>query len=383
MILDKDKIQELTDFRKEVHQHPEVSCEEKETAKRVVNKLGQIDGIEVHDQIGGTGVVAIYDTGKEGKTILFRAELDALPIQEVNDFEYRSTVEEVSHKCGHDGHLTILLGLVHAIVKTPPDTGRVVFLWQPAEENGEGAKAIMADDWFQTIKPDMVIAMHNLPGYVRHKIVLRYHAFTASVKSIIIKLHGKTSHAAEPENGINPAWPIWKILKKSDELSNNDMERKDFCVITPIYINVGDIAYGISAGRGDLRLTIRTWDTKHMNQYCDELEKSIDEICRHFNIDYTTSWTQEFATNRNAKEVVDLIKEVAEESDYMIHERKFPFKWGEDFGLFTQNFKGAMFGIGSGEDTPALHNPDYDFPDELIPTGIDIFHKIALKALSK
>lgn len=381
MTLNKETVDTLVKLRRELHAHPEVSCEEKETARKIASHLNQLENIEVHEKIGGTGVIGIYDTKIAGPSILFRAELDALPIQEINSFSYRSKIDDVSHKCGHDGHMTMLTGLVHAILSDPPKSGRVIFLYQPAEENGEGAKAIMQDSFFLSLNPDIVIALHNLPGYDMHEIVLRRNAFTASVKSLIIKLNGKTSHAAEPEFGINPAWPIWKILKKSDELSNNDVSRKDLCVITPVYIKVGDLAYGISAGQGDLRLTIRTWDEKHMKQYTDELLESIKEICEHYKIDYDLSWTQEFSANKNHDEIVDILFAAASEKGYNITERDHPLKWGEDFGLFTQHYKGAMFGLGSGKNTPALHNPDYDFPDDLIPTGVGIFHSIAKKIL--
>lgn len=381
MKINSSHLDELTRFRRYIHQHPEISCEEEKTAEHVIEKLKAFDNLEVHSQIGGHGIVAIYNSGVPGKSILFRAELDALPIQEINTFEHRSKYENASHKCGHDGHLTILLGLVHQVILHPPEKGKVIFMWQPAEENGEGAKAMMANSWFRSLNPDMVIALHNLPGYPMHQVVVRDQAFTASVKSIIIKLNGKTSHAAEPENGKNPAWPIWRILKAADDMSNNDMQRKDFCVVTPVYIKVGDIAYGISAGQGDLRLTIRTWDEKHMAQFSRQLEDHIKDISAHYSIEVKTQWTQEFSANRNASEVVDLIRKVAKENELDVNERAHPFKWGEDFGLFTQAYKGAMFGLGSGENTPALHNPDYDFPDELISTGVQLFHQIALKAL--
>ncbi|MDX1684538.1 MAG: amidohydrolase [Saprospiraceae bacterium] len=384
MNIDEKMLSELEALRKEIHAHPEISGEEEQTAKRILEQLEKVDDIEVHSGVGGNGIIAVYDTGKEGPIVLLRAELDALPIDEVNDFEYRSKYEDKSHKCGHDGHMVILLGLVRTIVENPPKKGKIYFLWQPAEENGEGAKAVISDEAFSRLdQPDYVLALHNLPGYVKHKVVLRHEVFSASVKSIIIKFKGKTSHAAEPEYGKNPAWPIWKILKLANDLSNNDMSRDDFCVITPIYIKLGDIAYGISAGKGDLRLTIRTWDVKHMTKYSEQLEKGIDEICSDYEIDYKTSWTQEFASNRNNPEVVDVIESVAREFGYEMKERQYPFKWGEDFGLFTQKFKGAMFGLGSGEDTPALHNPDYDFPDELIKSGVELFYHTTTKLLEE
>ena len=144
---------------------------------------------------------------------------------------------------------------------------------------------------------------------------------------------------------------------------------------------MGEIAYGISAGYGEVRLTIRTWSEHIMEKLTSDLIKSIENVSDNHNMPISYSWTQEFYANQNDDQAVAIIKEAANNLSFDIFERKFPFKWGEDFGLFTQNFNGAMFGIGSGEKSPSLHNPDYDFPDEILPTAIQLFHQISLQIL--
>ncbi len=379
--INKELLKELVTFRKMLHANPEVSGKEYKTAKSVSKFLKTCTPTKVIENVGGTGIVAIFDSGKSGKTIMFRAELDALPIQEINTFAHCSTIEGVSHKCGHDGHTTVLLGLARILSEQKPKTGKVFLLFQPAEEDGEGAKAVFTDQKFEGLKPDYIFAFHNLPGYPLNQIVLKNNSFTSAAKSIIIKINGKTAHAAEPENGLNPALAIAEILQESAKLSNNDTDRNDFTLITPIHIEMGEIAYGISAGYGEIRLTIRTWNEKTMEKLTADLTKCIDTSAKNHQMPITYSWTQEFYANQNDDNVVSFIKEAANSLSLNVFERKFPFKWGEDFGLFTQHFKGAMFGIGSGEESPSLHNPDYDFPDEILPNAVQLFHQISVRIL--
>ena len=379
--INKELMKELVTFRKMLHANPEVSGKEYNTAKSVAKFLKTCAPTKIIENIGGTGIVAVFDSGKPGKLVMFRAELDALPIQEINTFSHKSNIDGVSHKCGHDGHTTVLLGLARILSDQKPKTGKVFLLFQPAEEDGEGAKAVFADSKFEALKPDYIFAFHNLPAYPLNQIVVKNNSFTAAVKSIIIKINGKTAHAAEPENGLNPALAIAEILQESAQLSNNDPNREDFTLITPIHIEMGEIAYGISAGYGEIRLTIRTWNEETMEKLTADIISCVEKAAENHQMPITYSWTQEFYANQNDDEAVEIIKESATNLDFDIFERKFPFKWGEDFGLFTQHFKGAMFGIGSGEKSPSLHNPDYDFPDEILPVAIQLFHKISLRIL--
>lgn len=379
--LDKTLISELTAFRKKLHANPEVSGNEYKTAKMVAEFLKTCKPDELIEQVGETGIIAVYDSGKPGKSLMFRADLDALPIQEINTFDYCSTVKGVSHKCGHDGHTTTLLGFAKLLSKQRPNSGKIYLLFQPAEEIGAGAKAILTDVKFKSIKLDYIFAYHNLPSYPLNEIVVKNESFTASVKSIIIKIYGKTAHAAEPEFGLNPALAIAEILKETDLLSNNDTDRDDFKLITPVHIEMGEIAYGISAGYAEIRLTIRTWEEKYMNELATDVLNIVQKNSKKYQIRMETEWTQEFSANKNNEVAVHAIREAANKLSLPIIERKFPFKWGEDFGLFTQNFKGAMFGIGAGIKSPALHNPDYDFPDAILPVGIKLFSQISSQFL--
>lgn len=370
-------VSKLIKIRQYLHANPELSGQEFHTAEKIVELIKPYHPTAIIENVGGAGVVAVFSSGKKGATVLFRSELDALPIHESNDFEYRSKVDNVAHKCGHDGHTAILIGLAERLSEQPLPKGQVILLFQPAEENGTGAKTVLESPKFANIQPDYVFAFHNLPAYPLHQIVVRQNSFTAAVKSIIIKLHGKTAHAAEPEHGINPALAIADILNQLNTISNNQPEREDFAVVTPIHINMGEVYYGISAGYGEVHLTLRAWTEEQLNTLTENLLQIIHVVSDTHQIKTTIEWTHHFAANQNDTTAVDVVVKSAIENQLSVVSRPYPFKWGEDFGLFTQKYKGAMFGIGSGENTPALHNPDYDFPDAIIPTGVDLFYKIA------
>lgn len=371
----KQMLPDLKKIRKEIHQNPELSEHEYNTADRIVKYLTTHSNGSIK-KIANTGVIATFDSGIHGKNTMLRADTDALPIFEINEFDYKSKTPGVSHKCGHDGHTTMMLGVARLLTQYPIKSGKVVLLFQPAEENGMGANAVLNDDNFKDLTFDFVFALHNIPGFKKNQIIIKENTFNANVKSMIIKLHGKTAHAAEPEKGHNPALAIADILHFTEELTNNNPAQDDFFLITPVHLNMGEIAYGISAGEGEIHLTIRSWDVALFDKKCAELESFIQQTCKTYNLKEKIAWTQVFYANKNDDLAIDIVRKAAVENKFELHNMSHSFKWGEDFGLFTQKFKGAMFGLGAGENTPALHNPDYDFPDDITATGMQQFFQI-------
>lgn len=371
--------EQLTYIRRHLHRHPELSTKEVETQRYLKTHLEKLhhDGLQ---EVGGTGLMLLFKGKSPGKNILLRADMDALPIQELNGMEHRSLRDGISHKCGHDGHSAILLGLAHQLSDHRPEKGTVGLLFQPAEENGMGAKAVLEDTRFD-FKADMAFALHNLPGYPLHQVLCRPSSFTAAAKSVIFKLHGRTSHAAEPENGINPALAISEILELSESLSQKDIHKADFRLITTVHLTMGEKAYGVSAGYGELHFTLRSWTNEVMGILEDELLSAIKEICHRRGLGLEKEELDIFHANENDAEAVRIIEQVAKGQALSYAEPPTPFTWGEDFGLFTERFSGAMFGIGAGEDTPPLHHPEYDFPDAIIRTGINMFTGILEKVL--
>ena len=375
-------IHELILLRKKLHASPELSGEETNTSKVIYTFLKTCNPTKIITKVGGFGVLAIFDSKKPGENILFRADIDALPITEINTFKHASLTLGVSHKCGHDGHTCTLLGFAKLLSKNPPKKGKIILLFQPAEETGEGANNVINDPNFEHIKPNYVFAYHNIPGAPLHQIILKNNSFTAAVKSIIIKIQGKNAHAAEPEKGINPALAIAEIIQKFEMLSNNKPESENFSLITPIHINMGEIAYGTSAGYGELRFTLRTWTQEKIEALSLTLLNILQEISIKHKVKIESKWTEEFSATKNNNEAINTIIVAAKHQNLETVFKKEPFKFGEDFGLFTQQFKGAMFGIGAGTHCKPLHNPEYDFPDKILPTAIKLFHQISLQLLN-
>lgn len=372
-------MENIIDVRKYLHANPELSGKEYNTTDFIFSYLQQQTAVSEIYKLT-TGVIAVYDSGCIGDTTLIRADIDALPIQEINSFEHKSTIKNVSHKCGHDGHTAILLEIAKKISENTVQKGKVILLFQPAEETGEGAKKVLKHSFFSNLKIATVLALHNIPGYKAHSILIKKGVFTANVTTLIIKIKGKTAHAAEPEHGKNPSIVIASILSESQKMVINHPEKPNFFLVTPIYTTIGNKAYGVSAGYGEVHFTIRGWDKDLLTSNCEKLEQFVKNICKNDGFEYEITYTQSFLANINDESTVSCIQEAAIKNELEIIQLEQPFKWGEDFGLFTEKYKGAMFGIGSGVDCPALHNPDYDFPDEIIQTGVSMFFSIIEKA---
>lgn len=369
-------------LRHQLHQFPEVSGQEFETAKRIAEFLSGYAPDELIEGIGGTSLATVYTFSEGGPRILIRCELDALPIEEVNTFAHRSVRKGVSHKCGHDGHMSILAGLAEWLAKRSLKKGSVVLLFQSAEETGQGAQEVLKSPLFAKIAPDYVFSLHNLPGNPMHEIRVIDGQFSTTVQSVAIKLMGKQSHAAEPENGRNPALAIAEILQGATSLELNDPRHKNFGLVTPVYVEVGKKEYGISAGYGEVHFTLRCWRPEYMKGLTEKLKVIVRKIAHKYYLKKDLDWFDYFPAVINDPYCNDVLEEAVGKSGGVLKKVAQGCKFGEDFGWFTQKYKGSMFGLGAGEKTPALHNDEYDFPDEIIETGLETFKHIILELLA-
>jgi amidohydrolase len=373
----------IIQLRKELHRHPELSGEEVETAKRIERFIKEHFDTEIITGLGGNGLAAVFSFGGDGPVIMIRCELDALPMTESNLFEHRSLYAGAAHKCGHDGHMAIVAGLILWMKKQTILNGKVILLFQPSEENGRGAFAVLNDEKFKKLQPDFVFALHNLPREPLHTILIVKNVFSATVQSVIIHLQGRQSHASEPEKGINPAAAIAEVIQSFSLIENNNGDDKDFTLITPIHIQLGEKSYGISAGTGELHYTLRTWTEDVMNDVTKRITGLIETVCKKNNIQFSVEWLEYFPASVNDAYCNEVIKKAAEYNNYVVKEMPNPLRFGEDFGWFSQRYKTAMFGIGSGVNSPPLHSVDYDFPDEIIETGINMFTGILHQLLEE
>ncbi len=374
------ELENIIRLRQQLHQHPEVSNNEVQTSARISGFFHHLNPDEELD-LGKTGKAFIFNGKEKGPVLVFRAELDALQINEVSDKPYQSQNKQVAHSCGHDGHMAIISGLGRRISINRPAKGKAVLLFQPAEELEQGAKDVVENPAFTALKPDYIFALHNIPGAEKHTVMVKNGSFAAASKGMTVKLIGKTSHAAEPEMGINPAMAISNIIQRLNQIKTKQDKFTDFVLLTIIHIRLGDVAFGTSPGYAEMMLTLRAFENSDMDLLTAEAVKIFKDVAIEENLGIEISFNEVFPATVNSKDCVDLIVEAADENKLQLEYLKAPFKWSEDFGYYTEKYEGGFFGLGAGKNQPALHNPDYDFPDDLIATGIDLFYSIYKKIL--
>tara|TARA_B100001063_G_scaffold204776_1_gene199441 strand:+ start:6480 stop:7607 length:1128 start_codon:yes stop_codon:yes gene_type:complete len=371
------KLNALVDLRKKLHQHAEIAHKEIETAKIVTDFLEEQNPDQLIQNIGGYGLIAKFKGNKEGKTLLFRAELDALPIAESNSFNYKSKNELWGHKCGHDGHMAILCGLSDYL-KEKDFPGVVYLLFQPAEETGEGAKKMIADFDFKKLKIDYAFALHNLPNFEKGQVILKENTFAAASSGVIIHLKGKPSHASHPQNGINPTMAAMQINQLLFELPQMHTALDEAALITPIGTQIGQKAFGTSAAEGSIYATIRTYKNENLNTLKKLLSTKAEAIAKMHNLGFNIEFVEHFQAVENHPQAYKIVKKAATEMNSK--EVKEIFPWSEDFGHFSSLFPTCFLGLGAGKKQPQLHNEDYDFPDEILEDGITIFKNIIEEA---
>ncbi len=378
----KTEIPRIRSLRRELHRHPELSGEERETARRIRDFLEGTEPDQVLTELGGNGVAFLFEGIESGPTVMLRCELDALPIQEINVFPYRSTRSLVSHKCGHDGHMAMLCGVAVVLNKRKLARGRVILLFQPAEETGVGALRILEDPRFASIGPvDWVFALHNLPRYPLGTVIAKSGVFSCASKGLRVDLEGKTSHAAWPEDGESPAGCLAEIMGGLHGMSNSvkegeSREGPEFSTITVVHATLGEEAFGTAPGDARILATLRTETDSAMEKLTRETLDLVERAAENWGLDHHIGWSDEFVASTNHGAAYDVIKNAARCGGLPFLNMKEAMRASEDFGQFTAQYQGAMFGLGSGENSPQLHNPDYDFPDELLGIGILAFWEI-------
>lgn len=363
----------LIQLRHTLHQFPEIALEEYKTAERILDFFKPLQPDVTYEKLGGTGLAFIFKGKLPGKRLLFRCELDALPIEDLKESSHQSQIKGKGHLCGHDGHMAIICGLGEKLAQNRPVTGEIVLLFQPAEETGDGAKAILEDPRFEKIRPDQAFALHNLPGYPLHQVVMRQGTFAAGSSGMSIYLKGKTSHSAHPEAGINPAQALAQLIQQLPELPKTV---DGFALLTLIHAELGSLAFGTSAGKGSLSMTLRAYDQQGLEELIEKVKDLAQSIAKTEKLEVDFGFVEQFAVSKNDPELYELVEKVSQDLKLSVVKKPDPFRWSEDFGLFSQVCPAFLFGLGSGENCPQLHEGIYDFPDQLIETGVEIFEEI-------
>ena len=367
---------ELTGFRHRLHRHPEVSGQEEWTAAQVVTALRSLSPDRILTGLGGHGVAAVWEAAEPGPTVMFRSELDALPIDELSEASYRSAIPGKAHLCGHEGHTTILLGLARMIARQPHACGRVVLMFQPAEEDGSGAAAVLADPQFAEIAPDWAFALHNMPGHPLGQAIIAPGPANCASEGLRVVFRGRTAHASAPETGVSPALALAQLMPAALAAGPGGELDAGFRLVSICHARIGERAFGITPGEGELWLTLRTLADADMAALRDEVTGLAQKLASAHGLGVVFSHHDRFAACVNDPDATIAILRALEALRIPQGDSGLPMRASEDFGLFGRHARSAMFLLGAGEASPALHNPDYDFPDSLIAQGVAIFDRL-------
>lgn len=272
--------------------------------------------------------------------------------------------------------MAILATVASRLARARPTRGAVILLFQPAEETGEGAALVLADPQFASLAPDRVIALHNLPGHPRGSIIARKACFAAASTGMAIRLRGATSHAAEPEGGRSPAMAVAQIIQQFSSVPQCYVPLQEATKVTIISAALGEVAYGTTPGEARVNATIRAYDNAVLDRSVDRCRRIARGIAAAEELNLEMELVEPFPATIGADEVVDAVTEAARDLGFPVVMPSAPFGWSEDFGHFTARYPGALFGLGAGEDHPALHHPSYDFPDDLIGMGADLWMRV-------
>jgi amidohydrolase len=361
----------LIETRHKLHQLAEISSKEFKTAQFISQIINSYNPSRLTTNIAGTGILAEFKFSDHGPQILFRADLDALPIAETIDINYHSLDSQCSHKCGHDGHMTVLLSLLNHLSLFK--RGSLFLFFQPAEETGVGAYQSLHDDILKNYHFDQVFSFHNIPGLELGEVILCPQNFSMASRGLKILLQGKSSHAAEPQHAVS-SFPLANQLSQQILSFNHLQTDENFKLATLTYFKMGEDSFGITPGTTEMNITLRAYHDQSIEWMQEQITQSLKQ-----SHDIKTNLTihDDFPATTNNPQVVLILEEIFKRNNITYHLQHFPFKWSEDFGHFTKKYSGVYLGIGSGTDCYQLHQPEYDFPDALLPKAETIYQAIA------
>jgi len=361
-------MQDILNLRQLLHDNAELSGAEIKT-NQILNDFLENLNPDVHIRnIGGCGIAAIFKGKNPGRRVLCRGDIDALSIPEGES--------RCSHRCGHDGHAAIMAGLARRLSEKRPENGEVVLLFQPAEETGQGARAVIADPQFDLIKPDVAFALHNIPGYPKNKILLKNGCFAAGSLGLKLVFDGVTAHASQPEMGHSPQHVLSALIDIFGKKAEMLRDEQPLTMMTMTHAVLGDETFGVAPAHAEIWLTLRSFDNEKLQHLTADVVQLCAMVAEKQDFRFSSSIHEAFAATINSDEALLAVKNAAETLgvDYQYLEE--PFRWSEDFGRFAEVCPIAMFGIGCGENHPPLHNPEYVFEDDILETGIDVFEEI-------
>jgi amidohydrolase len=367
---------ELASIRRDLHRHPETECQEVRTSALVAERLAAW-GIEVHTGIGKTGVVGIVRGSAPGAAIGLRADMDALPMEEAPDQPCRSTRPGAFHGCGHDGHTTMLLGAAQYLAETRRFPGEIVLIFQPGEEGGAGARAMIADGLFRRFRCDEVYALHNWPGGPLGQVVVKPGLAMAAYDSFDITVTGRGSHAAMPHLGRDAVVTALTIGQALQTIVSRNVDPLKSAVVSLTQVHAGS-AYKVIPETARLCGTIRTFDPEVRALVAERIRALATGVALGFAAEAEVVIEHRFSALRNHEELVQAVLDVAREvvGDDLAGLDDQPKTGSEDFADMLEAVPGVYLWLRQG-DGPGLHTPRYAFNDELLPIGASLLARLA------
>ena len=380
----EDLQNEMQTWRRDIHAHPEIAFEEHRTAEIVAEKLKSF-GVEVETGIAGTGVVGTLKRGTGNRSIGLRADLDALLINETNEFEHKSKNPGKMHACGHDGHTVMLLGAAKYLAEQGNFDGTVNFIFQPAEENEGGGKAMIDDGLFEKYPVESVYGMHNIPGMPVASFAIKPGPIMAAFDVFNVKIIGKGGHAAMPQTTIDPIIIGTKIIDAYQSIVSRYIDPQEPAVLSVTQFHAGD-AYNVIPNDIEIKGCTRCFSPKIQKQLEEQMHQITKSLCDAYGATYEFEFEHRYPATINSEEEAEIAGKVAQQvvGEERVNLSPTPGMGSEDFAYMLQEKPGSYIWIGNGdgEGSCMVHNPGYDFNDEILPIGATYWVKMAEEILS-
>ena len=374
-----NSIKKLTELRHEFHQYPELGFQETKTKTKIAKFL-RANGLEV---IEGVGVIGVLRSGSGSKTIGLRADMDALPIQETSKHAYSSKHPGVMHACGHDGHTTMLLGAAEELANSLDFDGTVIFIFQPNEENGLGAKAMLNEGILSSFPISEIFALHNLPGTETGRIITRKGLICSSESLFEICLKGQGGHASMPHVGRDTITVGSEIIQCLQTIISKKLAPSSGSVLSVTEFT-SDGARNVLPGNSLIKGDVRSRNEEDRLKIKRLMSKIVQGISDAHEIAGEVSFETEFVETINSIDQTQIVIDVAEELGLSLDRNCKPMSFSEDFAHFSSAVPGCFFLLGNGQTgcvSRPLHSSSYDFNDELLPIGVKFWSRLVRKIL--
>lgn len=395
--MNPQKIQAWTQTRRDIHAHPELRFEEQRTSALIAKRLEEL-GYTVETGLGKTGLVGLLQGTRPStpptRMIGLRADMDALPIQEQNTFEHASRIPGKMHACGHDGHVAMLLGAAQELSENRDFSGSVALIFQPAEEGGAGALRMIEDGLFQKYPCDAVFAMHNWPNLPTGEFAAHPGPVMASSNQFSVTIQGKGAHAAMPDLGIDPVIVAAQLIQAYQTIISRNCKPVEAAVLSVTKVHAGEATNAIP-DQATLEGTVRTFSVDTLNLIEQQFEQLTNNLCTAYGAQADIHFKREYPPTINTTSMAQLAQEAISQlpSSPQVHNNLPPSMGAEDFAYMLQQKPGAYLWIGNGHGDHrehghglgpcTLHNPNYDFNDNIIPLGVQAWCAIVRKFLNQ